>query len=60
MILIGLLLWIAMSVVLYVAVAFLWDLLANNPFKKKEEKPYLDNSEYGYGHNVKHYMEEEL
>lgn len=59
MILIGLLLWIAMSVVLYVAVAFLWDLLANNPFKK-EEKPYLDNSEYDYGHNVKHYIEEEL
>lgn len=60
MILIGVLLWIAMSVVLYVVVAFLWDLLAKNPFKKKEEKPYLDNSEYDYGHNVKHYMEEEL
>ena len=23
-----------------------------------EEKPYLDNSEYDYGHNVKHYMED--
>ena len=28
-------------------------------FSDKEETPYLDNSEYDWGHNVKNYMDYE-
>ena len=30
----------------------------HNPEKKAEEKPYMDNSEYDWGHNVKYNSEE--
>lgn len=30
----------------------------HNPEKKAKEKPYMDNSEYDWGHNVKYNSEE--
>lgn len=60
MILLGALLFTALSIAFYGAIALLWQILKECPFRKKEEKPYMDNSEYDYGHNVKHYMEENL
>jgi hypothetical protein len=59
MILLGILIFIVLTIALYSAVALLLDTLKECPFKKKE-KPYMDNSEYDWGHNVKHTYEEEL
>lgn len=59
MILLGILIFIVLSIAFYGAVAFLLDTLKECPVKKKE-KPYMDNSEYDWGHNVKHTYEEEL
>lgn len=60
MFLLGILIFIVLTIAFYGAVALLLDTLKDCPFKKKKEKPYMDNSEYDYGHNVKHTYEEEL
>lgn len=59
MFLLGILIFIVLTIAFYGAVALLLDTLKECPFRKKE-KPYMDNSEYDYGHNVKHTYEEEL
>lgn len=42
-------------VVAVLLMGFILDLLGYyNHKQKKEEKPYMDNSEYEYGHNVNH------
>lgn len=59
MILLGILIFIVLLIAFYGAVAFLLDTLKECPVKKKKEKPYVDNSEYDYGHNVKHHYDGE-
>jgi hypothetical protein len=58
MILLGILIFIVLTIAFYGAVALLLDTLMDCPFKKKE-KPYMDNSEYDWGHNVKHTSDDE-
>lgn len=58
MILLGILIFIALTIAFYGAVALLFDTLKECPFRKKE-KPYMDNSEYDYGHDVKHTNDDE-
>ena len=59
MILLAIVVFVALVVAFYWACAIFWNLLLECPWrKKKHERPYMDNSEYDYGHNVKHYIDE--
>ena len=62
MILLAIVVFVALVVAFYWACAIFWNLLLECPWRKREsnERPYMDNSEYDYGHNVKHYIEENL
>lgn len=62
MIFLAIVVFVALIVAFYWACTILWNLLLECPWRKREsnERPYMDNSEYDYGHNVKHYIEENL